>query len=240
MMDPRLCSWPVKWVTAVLWMLNSSHTRVYAHNRRGHMRAHVYQILFVGSPLEIVSRALLQTRRNVSFYQLSIRFVCFCFACCKTLQFCARRIKSTEHLERERQAAELPAHLSAMFRKKIVGPGGATLDLIFLQGKILGIYFSAYWYRPCRQFTPNLAAKYGDIITAGQPLEIVFVSSGARIVCRVKRIPTPKRCRRKRCHVASKANNMLWKRSSRYRAFPRLCFSTSMASYDPRWPSPPS
>ncbi len=91
--------------------------------------------------------------------------------------FYARHIKSTEQLERERQAAEMPAHLSAMFGKNVLGPAGVTLDISSLKGKVLGIYFSAHWCPPCKQFTPVLAAKYRDILKAGQPFEIVFVSS---------------------------------------------------------------
>ena len=56
-----------------------------------------------------------------------------------------------------------------------------TLDLTSLKEKILGIYFDAHWCHPCRQFTPILAAKYSDIIKAGQAFEIVFVSSGSEL-----------------------------------------------------------
>lgn len=46
-----------------------------------------------------------------------------------------------------------------------------------LDGKVVGIYFSAHWCPPCRSFTPRLAEKYKEIIKAGHPFEIVFVSS---------------------------------------------------------------
>jgi len=46
-----------------------------------------------------------------------------------------------------------------------------------LNGKIVGLYFSAHWCPPCRGFTPNLAKIYNDIKGAGKNFEIVFVSS---------------------------------------------------------------
>ncbi len=64
-----------------------------------------------------------------------------------------------------------------MFGDNIVGPGGAAIDLSSLKGKVLGIYFSAHWCPPCRQFTPVLADKYRDIVKSGKQFEIVFVSS---------------------------------------------------------------
>jgi nucleoredoxin len=45
-----------------------------------------------------------------------------------------------------------------------------------LQGKYVGIYFSAHWCPPCRGFTPQLASSYTDHLKA-KNLEIVFVSS---------------------------------------------------------------
>ena len=92
-------------------------------------------------------------------------------------RFYARHIKSEEQLERERKALEMPAHLTALFGPNLLGPGGAKLDLSSLKGKVIGLYFSAHWCPPCKQFTPLLAAKYRDIIKTGKPFEIVFVSS---------------------------------------------------------------
>lgn len=46
-----------------------------------------------------------------------------------------------------------------------------------LTGKIVGLYFSAHWCPPCRSFTPHLAQKYKELVDAGHPIEIIFVSS---------------------------------------------------------------
>lgn len=43
--------------------------------------------------------------------------------------------------------------------------------------KIVGIYFSAHWCPPCRQFTPVLATVYDDMIEEHEDFEIIFVSS---------------------------------------------------------------
>ncbi|VDD89676.1 unnamed protein product, partial [Enterobius vermicularis] len=42
------------------------------------------------------------------------------------------------------------------------------------QGKIVGVYFSAHWCPPCRQFTPVLKDFYGEVCDSG--FEIVFAS----------------------------------------------------------------
>ena len=49
-----------------------------------------------------------------------------------------------------------------------------------LQGadlKYVGIYFSAHWCPPCRNFTPVLAEFYNSVNQNGKILEIIFVSS---------------------------------------------------------------
>jgi len=52
-----------------------------------------------------------------------------------------------------------------------------SADTAFQDKKIIGFYFSAHWCPPCRLFTPVLAEFYNDLISNGEPFEIVFVSS---------------------------------------------------------------
>ncbi|MDR3740063.1 MAG: thioredoxin-like domain-containing protein [Terracidiphilus sp.] len=59
----------------------------------------------------------------------------------------------------------------------LVNHAGERVDPASLDGKLVGIYFSAHWCPPCRAFTPELAAYYTEQVTAGAPLEIVFLSS---------------------------------------------------------------
>ena len=46
-----------------------------------------------------------------------------------------------------------------------------------LEGKVIGLYFSANWYIPCRNFTQVLANTYDQLKTNGSEFEVVFVSS---------------------------------------------------------------
>eukprot|EP00494_Astrolonche_serrata_P006557 UN06581 len=46
-----------------------------------------------------------------------------------------------------------------------------------LKGKTIGLYFSAHWCGPCRQFTPELAKYYKKMKELKKPFEIVFCSS---------------------------------------------------------------
>lgn len=46
-----------------------------------------------------------------------------------------------------------------------------------LDGKVVGIYFSAHWCGPCRRFTPVLVDVYKDLQRQGRPFEVLLVSS---------------------------------------------------------------
>ncbi|KAG1671015.1 hypothetical protein FOA52_014259 [Chlamydomonas sp. UWO 241] len=52
-----------------------------------------------------------------------------------------------------------------------------TTSTTTLDGKYVGLYFSAHWCPPCRAFTPQLKEAYEALTKAGKPFEIVFVSS---------------------------------------------------------------
>ncbi|KJH49730.1 antioxidant, AhpC/TSA family [Dictyocaulus viviparus] len=53
------------------------------------------------------------------------------------------------------------------------GSSGNAEDV--LKNKIVGLYFSAHWCPPCRQFTPVLKDFHGDLVDDGE-FEVVFVS----------------------------------------------------------------
>jgi len=52
-----------------------------------------------------------------------------------------------------------------------------TVPTSSLSGKVVGLYFSAHWCPPCRQFTPILSGIYQELQREKKPFEIVFVSS---------------------------------------------------------------
>ena len=59
---------------------------------------------------------------------------------------------------------------------KVVDKEGNVVSGDSFAGKVVGLYFSAHWCPPCREFTPKLAKKYNAFITNGDAFEIVFVS----------------------------------------------------------------
>jgi thiol-disulfide isomerase/thioredoxin len=68
------------------------------------------------------------------------------------------------------QAAALRDH----FGDKLLNAASQPVDLATLQGKAVGIYFSAQWCGPCKAFTPELV-KFRD--AHQDKFEVVFVSS---------------------------------------------------------------
>jgi nucleoredoxin len=55
--------------------------------------------------------------------------------------------------------------------EKIVDPSA------IYSARIVGIYFSAHWCPPCRNFTPKLAEFYNEVNSEEKQFEVVFVSS---------------------------------------------------------------
>lgn len=46
-----------------------------------------------------------------------------------------------------------------------------------LEGKVVGIYFSASWCGPCHRFTPQLVDAYTELSLKNSGFEVVFVSA---------------------------------------------------------------
>lgn len=71
-----------------------------------------------------------------------------------------------------------PRPLAAILGDTLRKPDGSTIDAgSALEGKVLGLYFSAHWCPPCRKFTPEFADIYKKLKNQGKAFEVVFVSS---------------------------------------------------------------
>ncbi len=62
-------------------------------------------------------------------------------------------------------------------RDFLVTNRNARIPVKSLKGKIVGLYFSASWCGPCRQFTPMLATLYNELKSLDRQFEIIFISS---------------------------------------------------------------
>jgi thiol-disulfide isomerase/thioredoxin len=63
-----------------------------------------------------------------------------------------------------------------LFGSRLVNAKGKSVSTAELNGKKIGIYFSASWCPPCRKFTPMLVEAYGELQAEGKPFEVVLVS----------------------------------------------------------------
>ncbi len=66
--------------------------------------------------------------------------------------------------------------LSSLFGDNLINARGEKLDTNILANKIIGVYFSASWCGPCRQFSPLLVETYNELKRQNKPFEIVLVS----------------------------------------------------------------
>jgi nucleoredoxin len=70
-----------------------------------------------------------------------------------------------------------PAWIRDFFGDKLVTADGSEVSPDKLAGKTVGIYFSAHWCPPCRQFTPMLVKTVNELKKDGKNFDVVFVSS---------------------------------------------------------------
>jgi len=82
-----------------------------------------------------------------------------------------------EQMQAERAERENFKASSFFADKSVKSKEGETVDASSLNGKLVGLYFSAHWCPPCRGFTPVLAKKYQEVVAAGHAFEVIFVSS---------------------------------------------------------------
>jgi nucleoredoxin len=65
------------------------------------------------------------------------------------------------------------ASLEELLGPELVDAKGNKVELSSLEGKVIGLYFSAEWCPPCRAFTPDLVRA----ASGSNDFEVVFVSS---------------------------------------------------------------
>ena len=65
--------------------------------------------------------------------------------------------------------------MADLFKGKKLFRGEKQVDPSELQNKIVGLYFTASWCPPCRQFTPILKDTYEGL--EGEAFEIIFLTS---------------------------------------------------------------
>jgi thiol-disulfide isomerase/thioredoxin len=66
--------------------------------------------------------------------------------------------------------------LQQNFPSQLLSKNGLVRSEEMLAGKVLGIYFSASWCGPCRNFTPQLVSLHNTTKKEMKPFEIIFVS----------------------------------------------------------------
>jgi len=66
--------------------------------------------------------------------------------------------------------------LKGLIGESFVGKKG-SVGKEAIEGKVLGLYFSAHWCPPCRGFTPKLAETYKKVKVKHANFEIIFISS---------------------------------------------------------------
>jgi len=89
----------------------------------------------------------------------------------------ANAVSSAVTPEAKASKEKSSAWLGEFFGDKVVLADGSEVSTDTLAGKTIGIYFSAHWCQPCREFTPILVKAYNEITAAGKPFDLVFVSS---------------------------------------------------------------
>ncbi|XP_024023757.1 probable nucleoredoxin 2 [Morus notabilis] len=67
--------------------------------------------------------------------------------------------------------------LASKDRDYLLSPKGNQVKISDLNGKVVGLYFSANWYPPCRNFNQVLVEIYEQLKQSGSNFEIVYVSS---------------------------------------------------------------
>lgn len=72
--------------------------------------------------------------------------------------------------------ADVPERIIEAFGDQLVNAAGEPVSPATLEGKKIGLYFSAEWCPPCRMFTPRLVEAHKALREAEEPFEVIFIS----------------------------------------------------------------
>ena len=89
---------------------------------------------------------------------------------CGTNQF-------TESTEMSEEYSAENQVLYELFGTKLIDVEESVISPAELEGKIIGVFFSAEWCPPCRSFSPVLVDVYNELQATDKPFEVVFVSA---------------------------------------------------------------
>jgi len=95
----------------------------------------------------------------------------------KLREFEAGKIAADEKAAHDLEELKHSFNPSVYFGGNVIDKEGNVLSTSAFEGKTIGLYFSAHWCGPCRQFTPLLTTKYEELISSGKSFEIIFISS---------------------------------------------------------------
>ncbi|KAK9117164.1 hypothetical protein Sjap_016111 [Stephania japonica] len=91
--------------------------------------------------------------------------------------FTEERLKELkDEEERARREQSLRSLLVSTSRDFLVSSDGTQVPVASLEGKIVGLYFSASAYHPCVDFTEKLVEVHGELIKKGESFQVVLVS----------------------------------------------------------------
>lgn len=90
--------------------------------------------------------------------------------------------KARENVTEDPTASDFPWRPKSLWEVlagDLITHDGKKVDAVshLKETTAFGIYFSAHWCGPCRQFTPQLTATYKKVVAAGKKFEVVFSSA---------------------------------------------------------------
>ncbi|KAI5573027.1 hypothetical protein BDE02_10G051200 [Populus trichocarpa] len=81
-----------------------------------------------------------------------------------------------EQEENAKKNQTISSILVSSSRDYVISNDGKKIPVLDLEGKLVGLYFSAHAHRMCREFTPKLVELYKTLKEKGENFEVVLIS----------------------------------------------------------------